>query len=79
MLRFFDRLLTFFIDQLYLMRTKLRIRAAVQEAETAGQYNYPLNSEVIDRRLGEFGLSIQSLSETGAHKCAANVDAALKI
>ena len=77
MLKFIDKVLTRMIDWLYLKRTVLRLKMQVQGMEGDGisKYDYPVKQESIDKCLGEYGLSVEQLSKTGAHFCAENVNA----
>lgn len=78
MLKFIDKVLTRMIDWLYLKRTILRLKIQAKGMVGAPQYDYPVRQESIDKCLGEYGLSVEQLSKTGAHFCAKNVNAMMR-
>ena len=75
MLKFIDKVLTVVIDWLYLKRTILRLKVQAKQLEGAPQHVHPSSVEVLDRHLGEYGLSVEQLSRTGAMHRARGVDA----
>lgn len=75
MLSFLDKILTFFIDHLYLQRTKVRLRIFVKAAQEAPQYSAPY-PEAVDNSIGQFGLTREQLAVHMGN--GRNTDAALK-
>jgi len=80
MLRHLDKILTKLIDWLYLKRTVLRLKMQAQGMEGDGisKYHYPVNPELIDKHLKEWGLSVAELSKTSAMHRAHSIDAGIK-